>query len=184
MTRRTRLVLVSLAGIVALQAALWLVYRAVTEARRAPANIASEALSGRAPMKAELQARDGRTPTLAELGGGRPVLLHFWATWCAPCQDELPTLLELEQAPPAGLALALVSVDQEWRAVEAFFAGAVPRSVLRDGAVAPALGVSTLPDSYLIGPDGALLARFHGARDWSSPEMKNELRRRLGGSPP
>jgi thiol-disulfide isomerase/thioredoxin len=123
-------------------------------------------------------AADGRTTTLADLGQSRPILLHFWATWCAPCQKELPTLLELVALPerPRDLRLVLVSLDQEWRPVDAFFEGVVPPLVWRDGGeLSSALGVSVLPDTYLLAADGRALARFRGARDWSAPELVVEL---------
>jgi thiol-disulfide isomerase/thioredoxin len=187
MTKRKRVLVFSVLGLGALQAALWFGYRAVTRSRRAPTSVSAEATSHqRVPMQAELVRMDGSATTLSELSGSRPVLLHFWATWCVPCQKELPTLLELARAPgrPSELELILVSLDQEWRPVEAFFDGAVPALVLRDGgALAPTLGVSTLPDTYLLGREGFQLARFHGARDWSAPELSRELERLLRTSP-
>lgn len=183
MTSRTRRILLSAIAIVTLQGALWLGYRAVTRARRAPADMGSEVVVGRrTPPDATVLLRNGTTTTLAERTGNGPVLLHFWATWCVPCQKELPALLELARSPdrPSSLGFVLVSLDQDWRPVEAFFDGAIPEAVVRDGGgLASALEVSTLPDTYLLGPDRTPLARFHGARDWGSPELGRELRRLL-----
>lgn len=104
---------------------------------------------------------------------GRPVLLHFWATWCAPCRAELPRLLALgRQLEKAGrLHLVAVSVDENWDVVRAFFGGEVPPGVVRAGspAVQRRFGVSTLPDTFLVEADGRMSLRFTGARDWRAP---------------
>lgn len=107
---------------------------------------------------------------------GRPVLLHFWATWCAPCRAELPLLLglsrELEKA--GRLQLVAVSVDENWEVVRAFFGGQIPPGIVRAGspAVQQRFGVSTLPDTFLVKADGMMAVRFTGARDWRAPEAK------------
>ncbi|WP_437801838.1 TlpA family protein disulfide reductase [Sorangium sp. So ce693] len=121
---------------------------------------------------------DGTLLSAAALRG-RPVLLHFWATWCAPCRAELPRLLELgRQLEKAGrLQLVAVSVDENWDVVRAFFGGEVPPGVVRAGsaAVQRRFGVSTLPDTFLVEADGRMSLRFTGARDWRAPEATTLL---------
>src|SRR5690606_28852367 len=117
---------------------------------------------------------------LRELGGG-PLLLHFWATWCAPCRRELPALIEA--AREHGVRVVVVSMDAEWPAVRAFFGGSPPPMVVREPAGTPvrALGVRALPDSYLIDAEGRATRRIAGALDWSEPEHRAWLARTLAG---
>ncbi|WP_438021056.1 TlpA disulfide reductase family protein [Sorangium sp. So ce315] len=146
-----------------------------------------EQLSGAEPAPDGALARpDGSELRLGSLRG-RAVLLHVWATWCGPCRAELPALLDLgrELRRDGGIELVAVSVDESWDVVRAFFDGDVPPEVVRSGspAFARRLGVSTLPDTFLVRPDGTLALRFTGARDWSAPEAKLLLAGHAGSEP-
>lgn len=144
--------LLVVALLAALQGAAWLVWRAVS-ASDVPFEVAPA--SGEAPAVAP---RDG--------------LLHVWATWCAPCRDELPGLLEAARAE--GVPLVAVSVDENPATVTAFFEGAVPAEVVRDPSVAGKAGVRELPVTFRV-EDGRLVERIDGARDWSSEGARSWL---------
>jgi peroxiredoxin len=90
----------------------------------------------------------------AEVGRGRPVVLHFWATWCAACEGEFGRLRALLNALPGrGVAVALVSIDAaETRA-------RVPAELRR-------LGVSALPSMILEAPDPAPIAAALREPQW------------------
>jgi thiol-disulfide isomerase/thioredoxin len=99
---------------------------------------------------------------------GRPVLVHFWATWCQPCRKELPELLALARTGD-GLDLLAVSVDEDWELVREFFNQQVPREVrLAIGNQYKEFGGRILPDTYLVDRAGIVRAHLEGARPWGS----------------
>lgn len=173
--------LFGVATLVALQVSLFLVYQRVTDGRREATDVSYETVSGfRPPLSATLLTVEGTRKSLTALTGSAPSLVHFWATWCVPCQKELPTLLDLANDPrrPEELEIVLVSVDDDWRPVHEFLgARGSDQVVLQGGDLARAFGVTVLPDTYLLNADGAVVARFRGARDWTSPSLVAELRR-------
>jgi len=167
-------------AIAGLQAAFVALYVHVERERNeasAPAAV-FEALPRVAAPDITLLAGDGSSTTLKHMRG-KPVLLHFWATWCGPCKEELPALLvlgrELEQAGRA--QLVALNVDRDWDAVRIFFNGAVPREVLRDGSgnATESFDVTALPDTYLLDADGSIAGRFGGPQDWRSESLRAEV---------
>jgi thiol-disulfide isomerase/thioredoxin len=122
-----------------------------------------------------LERSDGqRVP--AESLHSRPVLLHFWATWCPPCREELPALLALGRDDPE-LDVVALSLDDDWGTVRDFFGGAIPAEVVREpgGVLRQTYAVGTLPDTYLLDSEGKATLRFMGARPWASPEARAAL---------
>lgn len=118
-----------------------------------------------APLPAlELRRRDGRMVTLT--APDRPMLLHFWGTWCPPCRTELPGLLSVPSRHPVDVVA--VALDANWTPVDRFFDGGVDARVMLGEAarVRAALSVRTLPVTFLVSPEGRLVARFDGERSW------------------
>ena len=105
---------------------------------------------------------------------GQPTLVNLWATWCAPCVKELPTLETLSKRN-SGLYVATINQDTAPRAsVEAFLAEhKLDLPIYRDPkmAVSSALGPDTvLPTSILYDANGKEVWRYVGDLDWTSPE--------------
>lgn len=177
MARFNRRVAGGLAGLAALQVSAYLTYRFVSGRRAQPPSkaFAYESAAGKSVSDLVLEAADGRALPLSEQLG-RPVILHFWATWCAPCRAELPTLLAAFENGTEGKAprLLLVSVDENWDTIRHYFGGALPKPVVRDphSRGRRHLGVTTLPETLLLRADGQALARVRGARNWQSPEAR------------
>jgi len=120
---------------------------------------------------------------LVQARSGHYQLIHFWATWCPPCRTELPTLLALERRERDRLRVWIISTDSDWSSIRQFFRGAIPPSVVRDTRRGyQSYGVTVLPDSYLLDPDGHVVARFAGGQHWNSREMATILDRLTGGS--
>ncbi|MCW5863276.1 MAG: TlpA family protein disulfide reductase [Anaerolineae bacterium] len=106
----------------------------------------------------------GETVQLSDLGG-RPVVLNFWATWCAPCRLEMPMLEQA--AADGGDALAVLTINQGETAeqVSAFFDEvglSLPALLDSDSEVGRAYGAVYLPSTFIIGPDGIVSAVHHG----------------------
>jgi len=108
----------------------------------------------------------------------RPVLYHFWATWCAPCRAEIPTLNALQKRFGDSLRVVTISADQSKDDVLRFFSQSPPRfEVLWDKSqkLSDTWGVQKFPESFVISADLARVYRFSGPRDWNSPEAIDYL---------
>ncbi len=183
MTRRTRIAL-TITTLVVAQLLAVLIYLAVERSREHPParDFAAQRLSGSelAPVIAGTRA-DGSAVTITWPAEGAR-LVHFWATWCEPCRDELPGLLAFARDMRGrGIEVVAIAVDDDWKAIGAFFGGAVPREVMMetDAAAHKRFGVSTLPDTYLVDRSGKLIERYPGARDWRATPARDRVLRQL-----
>jgi peroxiredoxin len=115
---------------------------------------------------------DGRAVTLAD-ARGRVVLLNFWATWCAPCREEMPAMDRLfRRFRGEGLTVLAISVDGDGaRAVAPFVSQqrlSYPIGLDPTMTVATRYGVRALPSSFLLDRTGRLVALALGPREWDS----------------
>jgi thiol-disulfide isomerase/thioredoxin len=112
---------------------------------------------------------DGAETKLAQFHG-KVVLLHFWATWCAPCVKELPSIEKL-QSKLAGQPVAFVLVSSEDRKVVKQFLqmkkSSLPSYVTQNSA--PASVAFELPTTLILSPDGFVAYRHSGMADWDDP---------------
>ncbi len=104
---------------------------------------------------------------------GKPLLLNLWATWCAPCVAELPTLARLA----AGDKVAVVTVSQDLTGAEkiapflaAHGAGALPGWLDRDNDLAQQYDAQTLPTTVYYDAAGREVWRLTGGHDWSGAD--------------
>jgi thiol-disulfide isomerase/thioredoxin len=119
---------------------------------------------------------------------GRLVILNVWATWCAPCRQEMPALERLHRKlDPARFAVIGLSVDSEGEIAQEFLRerGISFRNYLdEDSALARRLlGIRVYPVTFIIAPDGVLLRRIVGERDWDRPGLPEILQSAADGSP-
>jgi len=125
----------------------------------------------RAP-ELRLQSVDGRTVSLSDLRG-KVVLVHFWATWCPPCVEEIPTLERFsKQVFGSDIEVLAISVDDSADALKTFLdTKKVHLPVLRDpgGKAAAGYGTVKFPETYVVGRDGMVRYKVIGPMDWSVP---------------
>lgn len=122
---------------------------------------------------------EGRQHSLESLEGS-VIFLNFWATWCPPCVEEMPSMRTLsERFRGRPFRMVAVTQDDDMDALVAFLTAAGftgdEALILRDpdGALARAYGTRLLPETYVIDREGTVVARFMGARDWlSEPSLR------------
>ena len=137
----------------------------------------SEFKEGQRGPAFSLATLDGRRAALADYRD-KLVILNFWATWCVPCTDEMPTLEALWKDYRArGLVVLGVSVDRGGpRALlEPYvrnLALTFPILLDPDGKTAGAWRVTALPATFVVKPGGEVVGNAVGARDWRSEPMQ------------
>ena len=129
--------------------------------------------AGTTPFESE----DGSEMRLSDLAG-RYVVLNFWATWCAPCRKEMPTLSALQRAM-GGDDFAVVTIAtgrNDPVGMAQFFAetGVDNLPLHRDPQqrLAREMGVLGLPITVILNRDGMEIARLQGDADWASDSAK------------
>lgn len=130
------------------------------------------------PVDFELPTTDGKSARLSD-SKGKWIWLVFWATWCGPCEYELPKLSALQKRFPE-LKILAVSVDEaptsEVR--EYLKERKIQLTTFHDqtGKVSgPKYQASAIPTLYMISPDWKLVGLFRGAQDWDTPHIHAQL---------
>jgi len=124
---------------------------------------------------------DGKTRTLADWRG-KTVLVNIWATWCAPCKEEMPALSNL-QAKLGGDDFAVVPIsvdrgglDKPRQFLEQIGANNLPLLLEESGRLNVKLDVIGLPATLIIDGQGHEIARMIGPAEWDSPQAISRLR--------
>ncbi|MGA2712467.1 MAG: TlpA disulfide reductase family protein [Bryobacteraceae bacterium] len=121
-----------------------------------------------------IQADNGKTITARDFGG-KLLILNFWATWCPPCVDEVPSLNQLESAlGPQGVVVLGVSEDESPQAYRDFLARfhvsyLTARQPTKD--IRLKYGTLQIPETYLIDRNGKVVEKVVSEVDWSSDRM-------------
>jgi len=110
---------------------------------------------------------------------GKVVVLNFWATWCPPCVEEMPSLVQMQQRMGAkGVTVLAVSVDVDEGAYQRFLKNhKIELLTVRDPDQKSnnLYGTSKFPESYIIDRSGVVRRKFFGAVDWTQPEIVDFL---------
>ena len=116
---------------------------------------------------------DGGAHKLADYKGGY-VLVNFWATWCAPCKVELPSLERLKAKMGDQLKVVTISVDKSADIAAKYLSekGLTGLTSYADPSLdlSVALGADGVPTTVLIDPAGDVIGRHAGSAEWDSPE--------------
>jgi|HubBroStandDraft_5_1064220.scaffolds.fasta_scaffold06376_4 cytochrome c biogenesis protein CcmG/thiol:disulfide interchange protein DsbE len=141
-----------------------------------------EQLGTRAPMFA---LNDGEHAVDLTKFHGHVVVLNFWASWCAPCLEELPSLEQLQRDLPQ-VQIVAVSTDDDATAYERFLKEhSVSLLTVRDGDQRSnaMYGTSRFPETYVIDKNGMIRRKFIGPQEWTSPEIVGYLKQLASESP-
>jgi len=115
-----------------------------------------------------------RTVTLSQLKG-QVVVLNFWATWCPPCIEEMPSLVRMQQRMQSkGVTVLAVSVDVDENNYRRFLKDhGVNLLTVRDPDQKSngLYGTFKFPETYIIDRNGVMRRKFIGAVDWTEPEI-------------
>jgi peroxiredoxin len=138
---------------------------------------------GAAPDLALLDT-EGRPHKLAAYRG-KVVLINFWATWCEPCRQEMPSIQRLrDRLAGRPFAVLAVNVDEPYTRVRQFLKQtALDLPILMDPnkVVTRAWGVRVLPVTFIVGPDGRVRYRLVGDLDWNSDTVAGVISSLMSG---
>lgn len=110
---------------------------------------------------------------------GHTVILNLWATWCPPCLDELPSLIQLQHEMPNIVVIA-ISEDQDDAVYRHFLVQHhIDFLTVRDAStrINKLYGTIQIPESYVIDKNGMVRRKFVSAQDWTSPEILGYLKK-------
>ena len=126
-----------------------------------------------------ITADNGREITRSNFGG-KVLVLNFWATWCPPCLEEMPSLDEFQRRlAPSGVVVLGVSVDKSDKAYREFLRRTrVSFLTARDpkADISAEYGTFKYPETYVIDASGKVVQKHIGARIWTDERFISEIR--------
>jgi thiol-disulfide isomerase/thioredoxin len=144
---------------------------------------------GEVPVGGEL-----REAMLAGLNGpsralsayrGKPLIINVWASWCTPCRQEMQSLERLAWGEqPRKFAIIGISTDDDPDKAKSFLGAShatISHFIDSGLTMETMLGATRLPLTVLIGPDGRILRKIYGAREWDSADSKRLIEAAFGG---
>ena len=108
---------------------------------------------------------------------GKVVLLNFWATWCPPCREEIPSMIKLNKAMTGKpFQMVAVSIDEGGKpAIESFFQTSdfsdLPTYTDPDSRAAKAYDITGVPETFVINKNGIIVKKVIGPLAWDSPDV-------------
>lgn len=164
--------------IVGLFLAFWATYLLVAGPSGAPQSIDLSTPGRPAAYNWTLKDLEGRTVSFSQFEG-KAVFLNIWATWCPPCVGEMPSIARLASHPSLqgkNIAFVCVATDDSIETVRRFTSDKQwPMTVLQADALPGAYLTDGIPATFIIAPDGRVLAMTVGGHDWDTPETIKNL---------
>ncbi|SCZ58388.1 peroxiredoxin family protein [Thiohalomonas denitrificans] len=121
-----------------------------------------------------LEDMDGNLYRLSDFRG-QPVIINFWATWCPPCREEMPSMQRAwEGLREKGVAMLAINVGESVDTVFQFTANypvEFPLLFDLDSAVTEKWPVRGLPSTFVVDPEGRIVYQAIGGRGWGDPEL-------------
>jgi thiol-disulfide isomerase/thioredoxin len=115
---------------------------------------------------------------------GHLLIIHFWATWCPPCVEEIPALSKFwdQYRGRSDVVLYAISVDKDWKTIDDFSAknpNELP--IFRDpnAATASRFGTTQYPETYIVNKAGRVIYRIQGGVEWNNAEIKQRIEQLL-----
>lgn len=109
---------------------------------------------------------------------GKGFILHFWATWCPPCREEMPALVKFfrDTKGDRKVEFLAVSVDEDWKVVDAWLKergiADLPVALDPKGDTAHRVGTDKFPETWFVSPSGEVLRHVVGEADWNDPNFR------------
>jgi peroxiredoxin len=127
----------------------------------------------------ELIDTDGNTHRLSDYRG-KTVIINFWATWCPPCREEIPSMNRAyEVLADENVEILAINMGENEDTIFIFTAdypADFPLLLDQDGAVIAEWPVKGLPTTYVVAPDGSIAYRAIGGREWDDPVFLEQIR--------
>lgn len=122
------------------------------------------------------------SPSTLFKDGSKAALIHFWGTWCGPCEVELPEFIEfVRKNQDKGLKVLLLAVQDDDKAIKKFLKrfGKLPDNMIvahdKEGSTMVNFGTVKVPETYLFSANGKNLNKFVGPQTWSLHSIQNRL---------
>ena len=126
-----------------------------------------------------LRDMDGNRFSLADYRG-KPVIINFWASWCPPCREEMPSMQRAwEKLQHEDILLLAINVGEDEDTIFQFTANYpvdFPLLLDQDSAVTGEWPVKGLPTTYVVDPKGDLVYRAIGGREWDDDDLLDQVR--------
>jgi len=155
-------------------------WRSGNESREMARSLTGPVAAGKMAADFKLKDLKGNAVSLSSMRG-KVVFLNIWATWCAPCREEMPSIESLYEKFRGDKDFVVLAVSQDTdgsRAVAPYVEkNGLNFTVLLDpqNEVGDEYNVSGIPETFIIGRDGRIVAHHLGPYDWSSGEMRAAL---------
>ena len=109
------------------------------------------------------------------------LIIHFWATWCPPCVEEMPALSRFwdQYQSRDDVELYAISVDKDWKVIDDFIKKnpnpTLPLFLDPKEATAKRFGTTQYPETYIVNRKGRVIFRVQGAVDWTDPDVRARI---------